>query len=145
MKNASKKNWKLYCKIKCESGQFSGNLTLIFMIRCKYYKKKQRQKENTIIICGNTFLITALWADIFIAHIALNPMPISCCQSYPGDYRKLFFIAALMIWSFGQIVTLLLWNWLLVPLKYFFIDYQTWWYVLSWEIAPESFVKISSS
>ena len=78
------------------------------MIRCKYYKK--------IIICGNISLAIALWADIFIAYIALNLIR----QFYPKDLANFagntiifFFIAAL-------IIRLLLR--LLLLLRYFFIE-----------------------
>ena len=103
----------------------NGNLIFIFLIRCKYYKK--------IIICGNISLAIALWADLFIAYIALNPTR----QFYPEDLANFadtmifFFIAALIIRWFGQIVALPQWTWLLLLLRSFFIDNHNWWYLLS--------------
>ena len=73
------------------NGQLNGNLIFIFLIRCKYYKK--------MIICGNISLAIALWTDIFIAYIALNPIR----QFYPKDLANFagkimtFCIAALVI------------------------------------------------
>ena len=81
---------------KHPSGRLNGNLTLIFMIRCKYNKK--------IVICGNISLIIALWVDIFIAFIALNPISTFLRQFYPGDLANFagstivfYSIAALII------------------------------------------------
>ena len=96
------------------------------------------QVLQKIIICGNICLVIALWEDIFIVHIALNPIFTFFRQFYPGDFANFagsiiifFFIAALIIWWFCQIVTLPRWPWLLHLLRYFFIDNQTWWYLLS--------------
>ena len=55
----------------------NGNLTLMFIIRCNYYKK--------VIICGNISLVIALWADIFIAYIAFNSISTFSPQFYLGD------------------------------------------------------------
>ena len=81
--------------IKHPSWQLNGNLTLIFMIRCKYYKKT--------IICGICFVI-AHWADLFIAYIAFNPISTFLRQFSPGDLANFagstiinFFIAVLII------------------------------------------------
>ena len=64
--------------MKHPSGQqLNGNLTLMFIIRCKYYKK--------VIICGNISLVIALWADIFIAYIAFNSISTFSPQFYLGD------------------------------------------------------------
>ena len=48
--------------IKLPSGQLNVNLTLMFMIRCKYYKKP--------IICGNISLVKVLWAKSNWLHIS---------------------------------------------------------------------------
>ena len=98
------------------------------MVRCKYYKK--------IIICGNISLVIALWADIFIAHIALNSVSTFLRQLYAGDLANIagrtiiFFIPTLIIRLFSQMVALPPWTWLLLLLRYFFIDNHTWWYLL---------------
>ena len=98
---------------KCPSGQLNGNLILLFMIRWKHYKKK-------IIIWGNislviarileslagslVFLVIAIWADIFIAYIALNRISTCLPQFYPGDLANFagstiifFFIVGVII------------------------------------------------
>ena len=38
-----------------------------------------------IVICGNISLLIALWADIFIAYIALNPISKFFHQLFPGN------------------------------------------------------------
>ena len=100
------------------------------MPRCKYYEKKN--------IYGNISLVIALWADIFIACIALNPVSTFRCHFYPGNLANFavsiiisFFITTLTIRWFGQIVALPRWTWLLLLLSYFFIDSCSWWYLLS--------------
>ena len=98
-------------------------MTLIFMVRCKYYKK--------IIICGNISLVIALWADIFIAYIALNSVSTFLRQLYAGDLANIagstiiFFTPTLIIRLFSQMVALPPWTWLLLLLRYFFIDNHT--------------------
>ena len=83
-------------------------------------------------------LVIALWADIYIAYIALHSIFTFLRQLYPGDFTNFagstnifLFNAALMIWWFDQIVALLRWTWLLLLQRYFFIDNRTWWYLLS--------------
>ena len=82
-----------------------------------------------IIICGYISLVTTLWTDIFIAYIALNPVSTFLRQFYQGDFGNFagstiifFFIAALIIRWFGQIVALPRWTWLLLLLRKFFIN-----------------------
>ena len=109
---------KLHCTIKRPSGQLNGNLTLIFMIPCKYDKKK---KKN---ICGNISFVIGLWAGIFIAYITLNPASTFPRQLYPGEPANFlgssiifFFIAPLIIRCFGQIVASPRRSWLLLLLR----------------------------
>ena len=105
------------------------------MIRWKYYKK--------IIICGNISLVIALWADIFIAYIALNPIFTFIRYFYRGDLANfaggiiIFFVAAVIIRWFGLVVALPRWTWLLLLLRYFFIDSRTWWHLLSPSSPPK--------
>ena len=120
------------------SGQLNGNLTLIFMTRCKYYKK--------IIICRNISLAMALWADIFIAYIALNPISAFFCQFYTGGIAHFagstiifFFIAALITQWFSLFVAVPRWTWLLLLQRYFFTSNCTWWYLLSSFSFPPTF------
>ena len=62
--------------------------------------------------------LIAHWTDIFIACISLNPIFTFLRQFYPGDLANfagstiIFFIAALIIRWFGQIVALSRWTWL---------------------------------
>ena len=76
------------------------------MIRCKYYKK--------IIIWENISLFLALWWDMFITDIALNPNSLFLCQFYLGNFLNfanstiiVFFIAAVIIRCLQQIVAFL--------------------------------------
>ena len=82
-------------------------------------------------------LVIALWADISIACIALNPVSAFRCHFSPKNLANFavsiiisFFIAALIIRWFSQIVALPRWTWLLLLLSYFFIDSCSW-YLLS--------------
>ena len=106
------------------------------MIPCIYYKK--------IIVCGSISLVIALWAHIFphILHWSAS-ISIFLRQFYPGCLVKFadstitfFFIAALSIRWFGQIVALPWWTWLLFLLRYYFIDKRTWWYLFSSSSPP---------
>ena len=100
------------------------------MIPCKYYKGNHHLQKY--------FSVIALWADIFIAYIALNSMPTFLSLIYLGDLASFagstiifFFIAGLINRWFAQIVTLSLWTWLLLLLRYFFINNRTYWCLLS--------------
>ena len=91
----------------------NGNLTLTFMIQCKYYKKSHHLRKYLLVI--------ALWIDVFIVYISLNPsnpFSIFLRQFYPGDLANfagstIIFIVALIIRWFSQIVALPRWTWLL--------------------------------
>ena len=91
-------------------------------------------------MCGNISLIIALLADIFIAHIALNPISTFLRQFYSGDLVNfvdstiIFFITILIIWWFDQMVALPWWTWLVLLLKYLFIDSPTQCYALFWKL-----------
>ena len=50
-------------------------------------------------------------------------------SSFAGSTIIFFFMAANIIRWFGHIVALPRWTWLLLLLKYFFIDNCTWWYL----------------
>ena len=90
-------------------------------------------------------LIMALWADIFITYIALNPAFIFLRQFYPGEQILQVVPSYLplhrcshhsMIW---QIVALLRWTWMLLFLRYFNTDNRAWWYLLSFSSLPPTF------
>ena len=113
------KSWELLSIIKHPSGQLNENLTLVFMLRCKYYKK--------ITIWGNISLVIAL-GTIYSSHISLNSIVTFLRRFYSGDLENFagsaiifFFIAALTIQSFSHIVALPRWIWLLLFLRYFFL------------------------
>ena len=86
------------------------------------------KKIIIIIICWNISPAIALWADTLIIFIAINPIPTFLRQFYPGDLAKfagniiIFFIAALIIRWLDQIVALSRCTWLLLLLRYFFIN-----------------------
>ena len=80
-----------------------------------------------------------------IAYITLNPISTFLCQFYPGFLENIagnsiifFFIAAITIRWFGQIVGLERRTWLLLLPRYFFIDSSTLWYLLS----PSSYLQL---
>ena len=105
------------------------------MIWCKYYKK--------VIICGNFSLVIALWSDIFVTDILLNPISTFLCQFYLGDLANFADSTSIVfIRWFRQIVALLRWTWLLLLLRYFFILKCTWSYLLSSSSFPPIFLVI---
>ena len=80
-----------------------------------------------------------LWADIFIRYIALNTISRFLLQFYPvynANIIIFFFITALIIWWFSQIFALPRWAWLLLLLRYFFID------TFSSSFFPPSFIDL---
>ena len=110
------------------------------------------QVLQKIIICGNIFLVIVFSADIFITYIALNPISTFLPQFYTeylanfaGSTSIFFFIAALMIQWFGQIVAMPPWTWLQLLLRFFLIDSCTWWHILSSSSFPPTFLALFST
>ena len=96
--------------IKGESGQLNRNLTLIFKIRCKHYKKKKSSAEISVL----SLHFEPTWSS-HISHWAQT------WHFYPGDLANFagitiifFFNAALIIPWFDQIAALLRWTSLLL-------------------------------
>ena len=75
-------------------------MTCIFVTQCKYYKKS--------IICGKISLVIALWADIFVAYIALNPISTFLLQFCQVDLTNLQVVPSSSLFSsFDDTATLL--------------------------------------
>ena len=69
-----------------------------------YVYDPMQMLQKKIIICGNMSLVIALWADIFIVYMALNPISTFLHQFYLVDLANFegskfifFLIAALII------------------------------------------------
>ena len=86
--------------------------------------KRSKEKKSSAEIS----LVIALWADIFIAIAHWTQCPHFSVSSIQGILQILqvtvFFITALIIRWFGQIIAFPRWTWLLLLLRYFFIDLE---------------------
>ena len=108
----------------------------------------QKKKKHHLL---NISLVIAIWVDIFITYIVLNPMAIFLCQFYPSDLANFvsntiiyFIIHRVIIKWFGQIVTLPRCCWLLFLTRYFFIEQRFWWYLVSSSSSTEAFLALFS-
>ena len=104
------KNWKIYTQcmpLDNFIAQLSTRMDSWMEILRNIYDPIQILQKNHHLQKGLS-LVIALWADIFIAYIALNPVFTFFRQFYPGDLANFavstiifFFIAALIIRWFG--------------------------------------------
>ena len=96
----------------------NGNLTLIFIIWCKYYKKTHRLWNY--LSCHSTLgrYIHPIYRIEPNLHISPS-VPFWDLANFAGSIIISFFIAALVIRWFGKITALPRWTWLLLLVRYF--------------------------